>query len=143
MAVFTRCGLLALAPAVNVAPVARAQGPLGPREEFLEPHQLMKGRFENWEEGQRLAAGYYDYELGQGRYPGRVFFRTPAVTPRLRTYGYPRAYTPRAADVRPVRVREVYRLRVIPASPVFPHRRPRVSDSAPSGAGAGLSNPRP
>jgi hypothetical protein len=140
----TCCGLLALSLAMTGPPAARAQGG---DPDFMEPHQLMKARFEAWQEGQRLASGYYRYEFGDGRYPGPIFYRQRVTRPRPAggsrwSLAYRRSYALTPADVRPRPAPEVYRLRTAPLYRGYRSPRPRISDSAPSGAGSGLSGGR-
>jgi len=69
--------LLAPLTVLVAAGTASAQGRLLYQEFYAEPHQLMKNGADSWIETQRLRSGYYDYELADGRYPGRIYYTPP------------------------------------------------------------------
>jgi hypothetical protein len=136
----TRCGLLTLAFGLLAAPAARAQD-YG--DDYMEPHQLIKARYENSYERRHFPAGYDRYQPRDGRYPGHIYYRRPAPDGRQAadytlSYSYPStgrkpAYEYRRAYVGPpYYVRErTSELRTRPAY--------RSSASAPSRSGYSLS----
>jgi hypothetical protein len=129
--------LLALTLTLALVSTARTQPRVAPRDQFLEPHQLMQRQYDNWLEGQRLATGYYRYELADGAYPGGIFYRNPAA-PAVRVFDYLHPFVPPTADLRSARVGDRYGLRLVRPRPGYGPPAERVSASAPSGAGYGL-----
>jgi hypothetical protein len=86
-----RCALLALAFAVSAVPAANA-GPYD--DEYLEPHEVLKARYESRFERRHYPEGYSRYEPRDGRYPGHLYYTRPAPGGRLAA-DYSLSYTGR------------------------------------------------
>jgi hypothetical protein len=136
----TRCALLAFAFGLLAVPAAKAEWY---DDAYMEPHHLIKARYENSYERRHFPAGYDRYQPRDGRYPGHIYYRRPAPDGREAadyslSYSYPSsgrrpAYQYRRAYVGPpYYVRErTSELRTRPAY--------RGGDSTPSRSGYGLS----